>query len=284
MAKNKIALAVDSTVNLNPPEIERYNINVIPQILIWEKEVYRDQIDITNQEFYERLKTAKELPSTSQPSAGEFHEFFSKIAETSESIVGVFVSDELSGTLDSARAAAAMMPDYPIKIVDSRSTSMGLGFIALEAAQAIQEGKSLEDVVKTAQSAIPRAKAVFVVDTLEFLHRGGRIGGAKRLMGTLLSFKPLLHLDGGRVEPLDNIRTKKKALASALSYIVEDTAGKGSVRASVIHAAAPDEAEMFLKQVEEQLKPVELGISELTPVLGTNTGPGLIGLAYITAE
>jgi len=284
MAKSKIALAVDSTANLSQSKIDRYSIHVIPQILIWEKESYKDQVDITNKQFYERLKTAKELPSTSQPSPGEFHEFFKKIAETNESIVGVFVSDELSGTLDSARQAAAMMPDFPIEIVDSRSVSMGLGFIAMETAQAIEEGKSLEDVVKKAVSAIPRAKTVFVVDTLEFLHRGGRIGGAKRLMGTLLSFKPLLYIEGGKVEPLDNVRTKGKALSSAINYVVEDTAGKGSVRASVVHAAAPDEAEMFLKQVEEQLQPVELSISELTPVIGTNTGPGLIGLAYISSE
>lgn len=284
MAKSKIALAVDSTANLSQAEIERYSIHVIPQILIWEKKSYRDQIDITNQEFYERLRTAKELPSTSQPSSGEFHEFFSKIAETSESIVGVFVSDELSGTLDSARTAAAMMPDFPIEIVDSRSASMGLGFIALETAEAIEQGKSIEDVVKTALSAIPRAKAVFVVNTLEFLHRRGRIGGAKRLMGTLLSSKPLLFLENGRVEPLYNVRTKKKALKSAINYVIDDTTGKGSVRASVIHAAAPDEAEVFLKQVEQELRPVELSVSELTPVLGANTGPGLIGLAYITSK
>ncbi|GMQ77999.1 MAG: DegV family protein [Anaerolineae bacterium] len=284
MAKSKIALVVDSTSNLSRTEIDRFNIHVIPQILIWENESYRDQVDITNQEFYDKLSTAKELPSTSQPSSGEFHEFFSKVAETSESIVGVFISDELSGTLDSARTAAAMMSDYPIEIVDSRSTSMGLGFIALETAEAIEQGKSFEEVVKTARSAIPRAKAVFVVDTLEFLHRRGRIGGAKRLMGTLLSFKPLLFLENGRIEPLDNIRTKKKALQGAIDYVIKDTAGRGTVRASVIHAAAPDEAGVFLAQVEQQLQPVELGVSELTPVLGANTGPGLIGLAYITSE
>lgn len=284
MAKRKIALAVDSTANLSQADIERLSIHVIPQILIWEKQVYRDQIDITTQEFYEKLRTAKELPSTSQPSSGEFHEFFSKIAETSESIVGIFVSDELSGTLDSARTAAAMMPDFPLEIVDSRSASMGLGFIALETAEAIEQGRSIDDVVKTARSAIPRAKAVFVVDTLEFLHRGGRIGGAKRLMGTLLSFKPLLYLENGKVEPLDNIRTKKKALKSAVDYVFNDTAGKGSLRVSVIHSAAPDEAEVFVKQVEQRLEPIELTVSELTPVIGTNTGPGLLGLAYITSK
>jgi DegV family protein with EDD domain len=284
MAKNKIALVVDSTANLSQAEIDRLNIHVIPQILIWEKESYRDQVDITNQEFYDRLRTAKELPSTSQPSSGEFHEFFSKVAETNESIIGVFVSDELSGTLDSARTAAAMMPDFPIEIVDSRSTSMGLGFIALETAEAIEQGKNLEDVVKTARSAIPRAKAVFVVDTLEFLHRGGRIGGAKRLMGTLLSFKPLLYLEKGRVEPLDNVRTKKKALKSAIDYVFNDTVGKGSLRVCVIHSAVPDEAEVFLKQVDQRLQPVEITVSELTPVIGTNTGPGLLGLAYITSK
>jgi DegV family protein with EDD domain len=283
MAKTKIALVTDSTSNLIQDQIDRYNIHVVPLVVIWEGETYRDGVDITKDEFYERLKTAKELPTTSQPSAGEFHKLFSKIAETSDSIVGVFVSDRLSGTLDSARTAAKMMPDeFPIEIVDSRSTSMGLGFIALKAATAIEDGKSFEEVVDVARSAIPKAHAVFVVDTLEFLHRQGRIGGASRLLGSLVSIKPLLYLEDGLVEPLSKVRTKKKALQEAIDYVVKDIAGRGSVNVAIVHAAAPAEAEAFKAQVMERLQLTEISVHQLTPVLGANSGPGLVGIAYIT--
>ena len=283
MAKTKIALVTDSTSNLIQDQIDRYNIHVMPLILIWDGESYRDGIDITKDEFYERLKTAKELPTTSQPSAGEFHQLFSKIAETSDSIVGIFISDQLSGTLDSARTAAKMMPDeYPIEIIDSRSASMGLGYIALRTAAAIDEGKIMKEVVDVARSAIPTAHAVFVVDTLEFLHRRGRIGGASRLLGSLVSIKPLLYLEDGLVEPLAKVRTKKKALQEAIDYVAKDIAGRGSIDATILHAAAPAEAEEFKAVVMKRLQLDEILVHQLTPVLGANTGPGLVGIAYIT--
>jgi DegV family protein with EDD domain len=283
MAKTKIALVTDSTANLIQDQIDRYNIYMMPQILIWGGETYRDGVDITTDEFYERLKTAKELPTTSQPSAGEFHQFFSEIAETSDSIVGVFVSDHLSGTLDSARTAVKMMPDeYPIEIIDSRSASMGLGFIVLRTAASIEEGQSMKEVIDVARSAIPVAHAVFVVDTLEFLHKRGRIGGASRLLGSLVSIKPLLYLEDGLIEPLAKVRTKKKALQAAIDYVAKDIEGKGSVKAAVLHAAAPDEAESFKQEVMERLQLPEISVHQLTPVLGANTGPGLVGIGYIT--
>jgi len=176
-----------------------------------------------------------------------------------------------------------MMPDeYPIEIIDSRSTSMGLGFIVLRTAAAIDDGQSMKEVVDVAQSAIPLAHAVFVVDTLEFLHRRGRIGGASRLLGSLVSVKPLLYLQDGLVEPLSKVRTKQKALQAAIDYVAKDIAGKGSVNAAVIHAAAPDEAEPFKEEVMERLQLAEISMHQLTPVLGANTGPGLVGIGYIT--
>ena len=142
-----------------------------------------DDIDIKPTEFYERLKFAKEMPTTSQPSAGEFFDFFTKISKTADSIVGIFISDELSGTIDSAVTAAGMMEGYPIEIVDSRSTSMGLGFMVLEAIRAREAGLSQIEIAQAARALIPKMRVLFVVDTLEFLHRGGRIGGAVRFPG-----------------------------------------------------------------------------------------------------
>lgn len=280
MAKKKVAIATDSVANLTADQVEAYDIKVIPQCLNWSGKTYLDGIDITSADFYAQLGSAKELPTTSQPSAGEFREFFLEIAEESESIVCIVISDHLSGTLDSATAAVKMIPDFPIEVIDSRSASMGLGFIVLAAAKAAAEGKDQAEVAEVARQLVPNVRAVFVVDTLEFLHRGGRIGGAQRLVGSVLSIKPLLHLVDGKIEPLASVRTKRKALGRALEIIEEDTAGKGPIHAAVLHAATPAEADQFYKEVQEKLQPVELLKAELTPVIGTHTGPGLVGLAY----
>lgn len=282
MGKSNVAVATDSTANIPDEFVDDLNIHVIPQCLNWEGETFLDGIDITPSEFYQRLGQAKELPTTSQPSAGEFHEFFGKLADENQAIIGVFISEHLSGTIDSALTAADMMPDFPIEIIDSQSASMGLGFLAMAVARALKEGSTYKDAAQLARELIPFTHAIFVVDTLEYLHRGGRIGGAQRLLGSLLSMKPLLHLEEGRIEPLARIRTKRKAVEKLLDVVAADTEGKGNLHASVIHAAAPEDAERFKQQVIERLDPVELIISELSPVVGTHTGPGLVGMGYYT--
>lgn len=282
MAKRKVAIATDSVSNLTPELAEDYDIKIIPQRLNWEGITYLDGIDITTSEFYERLATAKEIPTTSQPSAWEFKEFFEEIAQDYESILCITISDHLSGTLDSAMGAQKMLSETEIEVVDSLSASMGQGFIALAAARAVKDGAGLAEAAELARQMIPVTHAVFVVDTLEFLHRGGRIGGARRLVGSVLSIKPLLHLVDGKIEPLASVRTKRKALQRALEIIEADTIGRGSLHAAVMHAENPVEAEQFRNEVQERLKPVELLVTELTPVIGTHTGPGLVGLAYYT--
>lgn len=280
MAKKNVAIVTDSVANLTPELVEEYDIKIIPQRLNWEGETYLDGVDITEGDFYERLGTAKEIPTTSQPSVWEFQEFFKEVAEESESILCITISDHLSGTLDSARGAQKQFTDVPIEIVDSLSASMGQGFVVLAAARALKEGASLNEAVEIARQMVPVTRAVFVVDTLEFLHRGGRIGGAQRLVGSVLSIKPLLHLVDGKIEPLASVRTKRKALSRALEIIEADTIGKGPLHAAVLHAANPEEADQFFEEVTERLAPVELFQTQLTPVIGTHTGPGLVGLAY----
>lgn len=280
MSKEKVAIVVDSTAFIPPDLVEKYNIHVIPQILNWEGESYRDNVDITPDEFYARLKTAKEMPTTSQPSAGEFHEFFSKLTGSYESILAVLISEPLSGTLASARAARDMMPDFPIEIVDSRSTVMGLGFMVLAAARAVADGADYQEAAEAARALKERMRIIFVVDTLEFLHRGGRIGGAKRFVGSMLSIKPLLHIENGKVEPLASVRTKRKALNHMLDLVEEEMKGKSNVHAAVINAVAPDEAARIAEEVKRRVNPVEMFITELSPVIGTHAGPGTVGVIY----
>lgn len=276
----KVAVVVDSTAFIPPELVTQYDIHVIPQILNWEGKSYRDNVDITPEEFYTRLKTAKEMPTTSQPSAGEFYELFSDLAKKAGSILAILISEPLSGTQASARAARDMMPDFPIEIVDSRSTVMGLGFMVLAAARAVQNGADYKEAAEVARALKEKMRIIFVVDTLEFLHRGGRIGGAKRFVGSMLSIKPLLHIDNGKVEPLASVRTKRKAIKHMLDLVEEEMKGKSDVHVAIMNAVALEEASAIAEEVKRRVNPVELLITELSPVIGTHAGPGTVGVIY----
>ena len=282
MSKEKVAIVVDSTAFIPPDLVEKYNLHVIPLIVNWEGEGYRDNIDIKPDEFYTRLKTAKEMPTTSQPSAGEFHDLFSKLAESYESILAIVISNELSGTLASAKAARDMMPDFPIELVDSRNTAMALGFMVLAAARAVENGADYKEAAEVARSLVDKMRLIFVLDTLEFLHRGGRIGSAQRFIGSMLAVKPLLHVLDGKVEPLASVRTKRKAVKHMLDVFEEEVKGKSNVRAVVLNTLARDEAEEVAEEVKRRINPVEFFITDLSPVIGTHVGPGAVGVIYYT--
>ncbi len=282
MSKAKVAIVTDSVANL-PVEISQaHNIYVIPQIINWEGQSLLDQVDISSEEFYRRLPLSKELPKTSQPSPGQFTEHFQRVAEGADSIVAVFVSRELSGTIQSAHLGAEAMGDYPIEIVDSRSASLGLGLLALAAARRAAAGNDYQEVAAYVRGLVPRMRVMFVVDTLEYLHKGGRIGGAKRLVGSVLSIKPVLHLEDGKIEPLASIRTKTKAIEHMLDVVLGEMKGKKDVHAGVIHAAAPEDARYVADRVRSEAAPQELIINEMSPAIGANVGPGLVGMGYYT--
>lgn len=280
MSKAKVALVIDSTANLPDKFVEKYNIYVIPLIVNWAGESLYDGVDITPTAFYERLARAKEMPSTSQPSAGEFVDVFTKAAETAESILCLTISSELSGTFASANAARDMLAGVPIEIIDTRSTVMAMGFMALKAAEAIENGADLAEAAQAARDLIPKVRILFVVDTLEFLHRGGRIGGASRLFGSVLSIKPVLTLEDGRIDTLEKIRTKRKAIQYMLDYVVKDVQGKSTVHAVMLNAVAFEDADAAAAKLQQQLNLENIPHSELSPVIGTHVGPGAIGIAY----
>jgi DegV family protein with EDD domain len=279
---SNIAIVVDSTAYIPEELVKKYKIHVIPQILNWGEHSFLDGIDIKPTDFYQRLQVAADIPTTSQPSAGDFFEFLKKVNKKAENILAILISDQLSGTLDSACSAREMLPGANIEIVDSMSTSMGLGWIALAAARAAEEGKSFEEVGQLAQSLIPKSRIVFVVDTLEYLHKGGRIGGAKRLMGSLLSVKPLLHLQGGRIEPLASPRTKEKAIAQMLDIIEGEVKDKTRVHMAIINALAQEDAASLMEIVQSRFNPVELFQADMSPVISTHVGPGTVGVAWLS--
>jgi DegV family protein with EDD domain len=276
----EIAIITDTTSNIPEESVKQYHLEVIPQVLIWEGETLYDEVDITADEFYKRLQNAEEMPTTSQATIAGFQELFEPHVKKGRPILAILISTELSGTVQSAIQAKKYFPDARIEIIDSRSVAMALGFQVLAAARAAEEGKSFEEVVQVARTVGEQIGVIFVVDTLEYLHRGGRIGGASRLLGTALALKPLLHVKDGRVEPLERVRTKAKAILRMLDLIEERIKGSENVHLAAMHAASPDEAAELLERAKERFQPSETFFSVVGPVIGTHVGPGTVGLAY----
>lgn len=278
--KRKVAIVTDSTANVPADLAEQYNIQVIPLTVNWAGESLLDNVDIKTDEFYRRLQNAKEMPTTSQPSVGQFIEFFSEVQETAETVVGIFISEPLSGTLDSARSAAKELPSLKIEIVDSRNAAAGLALLVLAAARMAEEGKDYQEIAAEVRRLIPKVRLLFVVDTLEFLHRGGRIGGAQRLIGSVLSIKPILQIEDGRIDSLASVRTQKKAIAHLLHVVGEDTGWSSNIHYGVIDAQSPETAEVVMHKIQQHSQPAEMLRSTISPVIGTHTGPGCVGVAY----
>lgn len=278
--RRRIAVVTDSTAYLPPEIVQEYDIHVVPLYLIMGEKQWLDNVDIDPPTFYELLKTSPDFPKTSQPTMASFHELFVKLSQEAEGIVVVAISDELSGTLDSARAAAAELPDIPIEIIDSRGTSMMLGYPALAAAQAAAAGGDLQTVADAARALIGKAHIYFVVDTLEYLHRGGRIGAAAKLLGSALNLKPILQIQDGIIKPLAKVRTRRKALEKVYELLAEQLAGAQRVHMTVINVAAPQEAARFKQQLVQRFHPVEIMDTECSPAIGAHAGPGTVGVAF----
>lgn len=287
MAKQKIAVVTDSTAAIPKEAQGDLTIPVIPLWLIWGEERYRDGIDIQPAEFYKRLKQSSTFPTTSQPSAGEFIDFFRTVSQDADGIVGIFISSGISGTVQSALTAQAELRDIPIRVVDSHSTSMGLGFAALAAAKAAQAGATIDDVAAAADSVRQRLEVLFSVETLEYLHRGGRIGGAKRFLGTALNIKPVLELTeetDGKIEPLAQIRTKRKAVAYMLDEAEERLDTAKMAEAAIIDVDSKKEADRLAMRVKERFGLPVVHRTIVSPVIGAHAGPGTVGIAFYRAE
>ncbi|MBC7232232.1 MAG: DegV family protein [Chloroflexi bacterium] len=281
----KAAIITDSSSDIPPDLAQALDIRIIPLKILFGAKVFHDRVDITPHEFYRRLRESKTLPTTSQPSAGDFVQIYQEVSRSAESIVSIHISGALSGTIESAHMAKTQMGEsIPISIVDSRSTSMGLGFMVLAAARMAANGSSAPEIVAHVQKLIPRMNVLFVVDTLEYLHKGGRIGGAKRLLGSVLSIKPLLHLHDGQVDVLEQTRTKRGALTRLLEVVAERIGTARGVHMAIVHAEVPQEAMALREEIERRFPCQELYVLDLSPVLGVHTGPGVIGVAFYTEE
>ena len=281
---SKVAILTDSTVSIPEPLLRQYHIQTVPLTLIWGEETLKDGIDITPEQFYRRLAASKEIPTTSQVTVPAMQKAFTDLLVQGFEVLGIFISSKLSGTVDSALQARQALDSgaEKVSIVDSLATIMAMGWPVLTAARAAEAGESLAECTKIAEKARDQTGVLFVVETLEYLRRGGRIGGAQAMLGTALGIKPLLELQEGRIESVERIRTKGKAMERMIDLAGERMGGRLPVRLAGAHANCEDDAVAVMEKAVSRYHPVETITSPLSPVIGTHAGPGTVALAYMT--
>jgi fatty acid kinase fatty acid binding subunit len=274
-----VAVVTDSTADLPADLVAEHAVRIVPLRIAIDARSAIDGVDIGPDEVVEALR-AKRAVSTSRPSPGDFVLAYRQALEAgADHVVSVHLSAELSGTWDSARLAAQEFGYGIVRVVDSRSTSMALGFAVMAAARAAAAGASAGEVQDAAVAAADRTSCLFYVDTLEYLRRGGRIGAAAAMLGTALSVKPLLHVRDGRIVPLEKVRTSSRALARLVALTVQ-AAGADPVDIGVQHLAAKDRADKVAERLREQLPSVrQLITAEVSATVGAHTGPGVVGVA-----
>jgi DegV family protein with EDD domain len=281
--KKPIAIVTDSAANIPQALVERHAIEVIPLWVQIEDRSYRDGIDIHPLEFFRRLREKVRRVGTSQPSLGEFLEFYRRVQERAESIVSVHLAGRYSGILNAARAAAAELAPFPIEVVDSGTVAMAQGFAALVAARAAEAGASLVEVVQRVKAAIPRIDLIATVESLEWAVRGGRLAWAARLVDNLLRVKPLLRVRGNQVDLIGQARTRGKAVRRLLDVLAERV-GDAPLHVAVLYSGAIEEAQRVKEEIVSRFRCVEVYVEWITPVLGVHAGPGTLGLAFYADE
>ena len=275
---SKIAIVTDSTAYLPKAFVDQHNIRVVPLTIHWDDTTYKDGIDITASEFYEKLTKAPNIPTTSQPPVDEFLQVYEELAADHDGIIVPLISSGISGTVSSAKTAATMFSQVPVEVIDTLSTASGLALVVKAVAQVIGDGKNTNEIKQYAEAVVDRLSLFFAVNTLEFLHKGGRIGGASRYFGAALSIKPILYLnDQGKIDSLEKVRTKKKAIEKLIELTAEKAAGN-PVHVGIMHANALEEAKYIQKQLMSQLECRESELYEISPVIGTHVGPGTLGI------
>jgi len=283
----RVKIVADSSVCLPAELIDKYDIELVPQTIIFGSNVYRDGVDLFPQEFYTLLEQAKDLPTTSAPSPQEFTDAFLKVAEEASSIVCILGSSGLSQMgWQSAQVAKEGFSQKQIEIVDSRTSVGSYGFVVLAAARAAADGKPLPEVVKAAEDIKRRVTLIGTLNTLKYLAKGGRMGKAAFWMGSLLDIKPIIEVptSTGVVEPLERVRTRQKALRRLLEIMGERVGKEQPVHVSIDHGNVPDEANRLKTQVSSRFHCAEIYINDWAPVAGVHCGPGTIGLSFYVGD
>lgn len=282
---SNLRIVTDSTADL-PESIRReLGIEMVPLNVHFGPETFKDVVEMSSEGFWSKLGTSPHHPKTSQPSPGDFLGAYEKVvADGGSDIISIHISGKLSGTIGSAQIAAEMIQDKhkaTISIVDTRSVSLGIGLIAIEAARMVRDGKSRGEIIAWATAAADRMNVLFTLDTLEFLHKNGRIGKAAALLGGLLNFKPVLEINKeGIVDKVDRVRGRSKVLPRLKELMAERVPAGRTIKCALLHANAVEEALVWLEEVKKSYTVAESWVADIGPVIATNGGPGTVGVAF----
>lgn len=277
----KVAVITDSTAYLPPEIVKELDLTVVPLTVHWDGENYRDGVDIQAEEFYERLAHSDSIPTTSQTTVGEYLKTFQSLLDQGYAVLALPISSGISGSVESAFQAQQELEGQPVAVMDTKLVSMALGFMVMTVARAAQEGASLEECVALAHEVYPKIGVYFTVDTLKYLNKGGRINTAKRLLGSMLNIKPLMEIRDGKIELVESVISRKKAINRMLDLIEADIDGREPVRIGAFHAAAEKDMKLLLDMAIERFHPIETVVTFVSPVVGSHTGPGTVSLAYM---
>ena len=275
----KLAIVTDSVSDISPKIAKELKITVVPLTVIFGTDQFLDGVELSNSEFFQKLETDPNHPSTSQPSPEAFVKTYEKLLKEGFEILSVHVSAKLSGTINSAEQAIKSLDTNKIKIVDTGTASMAQGLVAMSAARAAKNAKSLDELADMAESTAKNTNVYVAMDTMEFLKRGGRIGKARAMLGSILNIKPIITTDNGEIVPHSRARTIKKAISS----MINDMGDKDQIiEVAVLHSTTPELAKDVLSQIDAQNLNNPGTITEIGPVVGTHAGPGCLAIAYTT--
>jgi DegV family protein with EDD domain len=277
---NPVMIVTDSSAYLPPDLVATHPIRVIPLTLNWDGQTYRDGVEIQATEFYNRLSTSSTLPSTSQIPPGDFENIIKELLVVDYDVLLLPISSGISGSYQSAASVVNNFPPGRVVLLDTKLVSMALGFQVLAAARPPAAGANLTECKQTAQQAYGHIGVFFTVDTLKYLAAGGRINSAKRLLGAALDIKPILEIRDGKIELVNSVRTRNKAIDRMLQMVEKEIGGRSPVRISVFHALAPETAEELLETARLRFSPIEYFLSEISPVVGSHVGPSTVAIAY----
>jgi DegV family protein with EDD domain len=272
--KRSFAVVTDSTADLPDAWRERYDIEVVPLKVLFGEETFRDGVDINNEEFFARLATSTKLPTTSAPSPGEFAELYTRLAKDHDGCISIHIGRQLSATAESARVGAQSVEGFPVSVIDSETVTMPMAFLCRVAA----ECTTLDEATAAVEKRIPSCRVLALLDTLRYIEMGGRVSRAQAMIGTMLDLKPLLLVVDREIKPVDRVRTRSRAIPRMVEFFEKDCPVE---YVGVVHAQAPDEAELIAADLRGRLPGLEVPVGQIGCVLGTHTGPKALGVVYI---
>ncbi len=278
---SRIAIVTDSTAYLSEDMRRRHNITMVPLNVVFGEDTYKEEQDITAEEFYKKMKETEELPTTSQPSIGLFEETFEALGNECDEIIVVTLSSGISGTCQTAAAAGESVEGVEVHVFDSEVSCLVQGFYALEAAGMAAAGRSSTQIMERLESLRTRTRAYFMADDLSHLHRGGRLNGAQLFIGSMLQIKPVLHFEDKKIVPFEKVRTEKKAVARIKSLLDDDASRGTPLNVAVIHGNCPEKADKLVKEIEDKYPAASVYKSYFGPVIGTHIGAGSLGIGWM---